>query len=70
MGQPLLSFKKMFSRFFLYMLREAEDDTIPVFQTIEKLKRVETASACSQNCNQDPDCEFYKWKVIHTKRHV
>ena len=42
----------------------AEEDSIPVLQTIEKLKRVETVLICAQNCNQDPDCEFYKWKVI------
>jgi len=40
----------------------ADEDTIPVLQTIEKLKRVETVSACSEKCNQDSACEFYKWK--------
>jgi len=40
----------------------AEKDTIPVLQTVEKLKRVETVSACSEKCNEDPACDYYKWK--------
>jgi len=40
----------------------AEKGTIPVLQTIKKQKRVETLSACSQKCNEDPACEYYKWK--------
>ena len=45
--------------FFLCSNR-AEKDTIPVLQTIEKLKSVETVSASSKNCNQDLACDYYK----------
>ena len=42
----------------------AEKDTIPVLRTFQKQKRVENVSACSQNCNEDPACDYYKFKVI------
>ena len=41
----------------------AQEDTIPELQTFEKLKRVKTVAACSQACNKDPACDFYKWRV-------
>merc|ERR1719295_598223 len=40
----------------------AGEDTIPVLQTIKKQKGVETVSVCSQNCNEDPACDYYKFK--------
>ena len=46
----------------------AEKDTIPVLRTFQKQKRVENVSACSQNCNEDPACDYYKFKVIQTSR--
>jgi len=40
----------------------AEKGTIPVLQTFKRVKKVESVSACSQKCNEDPACEYYKWK--------
>ena len=44
----------------------AEKNTIPALRVIEKLKKVKTVADCSQKCNQEPDCGFYKWKVIYS----
>ena len=45
----------------------AEKDTIPVLRTIAKLKKVKTVSACSKECIENPDCDYYKWKVAQTQ---
>ena len=49
--------------YFLPLPECAGKDTIPVLRTIEKLKKVKTVSDCSQKCIQNPDCDYYKWKV-------
>ena len=53
--------------FFLYSPDCAEKDTIPVLRTIAKLKKVKTVSDCSKKCLQNPDCDYYKWKVTQTQ---
>ena len=46
----------------------AVKNTVLVLETTKKLKKVENVSACSSRCNQEPSCEFYKWKVKHICR--
>ena len=43
----------------------AVKNTALMLETTKKLKKVENVSACSSRCNQEPSCEFYKWKVNH-----
>ena len=45
----------------------ADKDTIPVLRVIEKLKKVKTVEDCSKKCNQNSDCDYYKWKVTQTQ---
>ena len=42
---------------------EGSGTTIPVLRVIGKLKKVKTVEDCSKKCNQNPDCDYYKWKV-------
>ena len=46
----------------------AVKNTALMLETTKKLKKVENVSACSSRCNQEPSCEFYKWKVNHICR--
>ena len=46
----------------------AVKNTALMLETTKKLKKVENVSACSSRCNQEPSCEFYKWKVKHICR--
>ena len=46
----------------------AVKNTALMLETTKKLKKVENVSACSSRCNQEPSCEFYKWKVNHVCR--
>ena len=55
------------TRCFLPLPECAEKDTIPVLRVIEKLKKVKTVSDCAKKCIQNPDCDFYKWKVTQTQ---
>merc|ERR1712130_516311 len=41
---------------------EGSGTTIPVLRVIGKLKKVKTVEDCSKKCNQNPDCDYYKWK--------
>ena len=41
----------------------AEKDTIPYLRVIKKLKKIKTVEVCSKKCIQNPDCDYWKWKV-------
>ena len=54
--------------FYILPLPECADkDKIPVLRVIEKLKKVKTVEDCSKKCIQNPDCDYYKWKVTQTR---
>merc|ERR1719419_174797 len=35
---------------------------VPVLKATKKIKKVKTAESCQKQCQNDPDCERFKWK--------
>ena len=46
----------------------AKKDSVPVLETVDKLKGVQTVTACSQKCKiaaaLDQSCDYFTWKVF------
>ena len=46
----------------------AKKDSVPVLETADKLKGVQTVTACSQKCKiaaaLDQSCDYFTWKVF------
>ena len=38
-------------------------DSAPYLRVVEKIKQVKTVESCQQKCQDNPDCDHFKWKV-------